>query len=226
MPCRAMEPTLAEDTAAGQFPVIGARKEGWSPDPEVWTLPLSRALPDLEGALRRWPADPDLWKAWVSWAAILPGAPAPADFADSLPVAVPRGRWLCTLPREVHEAVLNRFGEARREDRAVSWFQAAWDGLQGALEELPPQAAAEQVDLLFHLLRKARAAAGLPPELQALEAQRQALLAELKGSPEDAAAAADPLEGLLQPPQEQPIRKRPARPRRARAPRTSAKPGP
>jgi hypothetical protein len=127
LPHPALEAILAEDAFTAWIPLDFAPEQ--TSVPALWKARAAHLLPEVEDALRRWPVDASLWKAWLTWSAFSPRPASPRAFALGLDHWQPLGEWLAGLPSELHEAVAAECRKAGRFDLMLDWFQPAADAL-------------------------------------------------------------------------------------------------
>lgn len=136
MPNPLLEAKLMEDAATAWMPLDFAPDASWISDAKAWQVPAKRVLAEVEIALRRWPRNPLLWRTWISWAAFHSKPPSVLAFSESLSVSRARNAWISSLPAAVHRAVAKECREAKRGDRMLAWFQAAWDGMEPTADRM------------------------------------------------------------------------------------------
>jgi len=167
-----LEWNLAEDARRAWIPLGFGPGAPWHPDPDLWANAALKVLPELEAALRRWPSQPELWKAWVSWAAFHPRHPSVLNMARQVEVWGPRGRWITALPVDVHEAVAEALRPQGGFEAMRQWFQEGREGL-GPFPQNPAdrEAWVEAGKPIFHYLREALS--GLRRETEAAALERE-----------------------------------------------------
>ncbi len=133
----------------------------WKPDLELWAPTAQKMLPSLEADLRRWPTSGQLWRAWVSWAALHPSHPKPGALLRNLSIwkNVEQGRSILhagPLPIDATMPVTGFLQLQKDWEGLADWCRALWEmgwreALPGYLKPMPGMKDAPQQAMRFIL---------------------------------------------------------------------------
>ena len=126
MPCRAMEPLLAEDLSRA---LLGSALKIEDLDANLWFIEARRAIATLEQHLRRWPLDRERWGALAFWTTFIPSHRGPVDLAEELPGFQQGLPFQLCLPASIHAQVGDQLSKRKAWPALRAWFEPVWEGL-------------------------------------------------------------------------------------------------
>jgi hypothetical protein len=168
LPCRVLEPLLAEDLAQT---LLGADLATKDPDENLWFTEARRAVPALEAHLRRWPMDGERWAALAFWTSFVPLHRGPMELAERLPTVQQGLTFPLCLPAGIHFQVGEQLQRRQAWVHLRGWCEPVWEQLV-ALEPRSRQGVAlarELAPVLRPLLDAAYAGLGLTAERRILQ---------------------------------------------------------
>jgi hypothetical protein len=126
LPCRALEPLLAEDLSLA---LLGADLATKDLDENLWFVEARRALPALEAHLRRWPMDGERWGALAFWTSFLPLHRGPVELAENLPTLQKGLSFQLCLPAGIHAQVGEHLQRRKAWVALRAWCEPVWSQL-------------------------------------------------------------------------------------------------
>jgi hypothetical protein len=123
LPCRVLEPLLAEDLSLA---LLGADLGTKEPDENLWFVEARRALPALEAHLRRWPMDGERWGALAFWTSFLPLHRGPVELAENLPTLQRGLSFQLCLPAGIHAQVGEHLQRRKAWVALRAWCEPVW----------------------------------------------------------------------------------------------------